>query len=506
MDLSTKNEIDQEEIKYLKHVVDCHNNESRGDGILYMELNSDKVIYDVDFKEWYFWNEYYWEKDKFGFYKAEVENVARCYEKAADKIKQLQEETSLFSKVKTKTLYKNARLLRTQARRNSCIDFVLCNMQLKNRNEQKILHTAHVLNAHPYLLPCKNAVIDLSIGEAIKANPYDYMTRCMDVDYDPTFTEIPLFNQFLLDVYNNDKELIKYVQMVLGHSLIGEVIEHKFFVFTGAGRNGKGVLLDLILKMFGTFGTPIPVQLFLESTYTQSANSPTPVFLSMFNKRFILTSEAKKNKRYDTEMIKFVTGNETIYCRSPHEKKEFVYNPSHTTFMRCNENPLSDVNDDAFFKRLDVVPHDIQFVKDPEHDFEKKVDFYIGQKLESEKPGILNWLIQGCQMFMKEGLFVPEAVKLATAGYKEDIDEFGIFDFIKDKCVLGEDNEIQFNVLFGIYQEWFSENVDKRIDKMPSNKKFGKELKAAVKHLGTKIKGEKRSGEMYYKGITSYML
>jgi len=485
--------------KELQFIIDCLFQESRGDGVLYMKLNSDKLIYDVNFKEWYFWNGIYWELDDFGFHKAEVENVARAYEICAEKIIEgRKDDEGFFKKVKIQKLFKNASYLRTSAGRNSCIDFVIRNVQIKNRENQKILHRSLDLNAHPYLLPCKNAVIDLETGEAISANPFDYMTRVMDVNYDPNFKDIPLFLQFLKDVYNNDQELIRYIQMVLGHSLIGEVIEHKFFVFTGRGRNGKGVLLDLILKMFGTFGTPIPVQLFLESSYTPNANSPTPVLLSFYGRRFILTSEAKKNKKYDTEMIKFMTGNEMIYSRSPHEKKEFVFPPSHSSFMRCNENPLADINDDAFFKRLDVVPHDIQFVAKPKGEFEKKIDFKIAQKLASEKSGILNWLLEGCQMFLKDGLFVPKAVEMASSQYKDDSDILGIHAFLEDKCIIGKENSIEFSLLYDCYVGWYQENVDKRVDKLPSNLLFGKEIRSAEK----KILQDKQSGKMYYKGVT----
>jgi putative DNA primase/helicase len=60
-----------------------------------------------------------------------------------------------------------------------------------------------------------------------------------------------------------------------------------------------------------------------------------------------------------------------------------------------------------------------RFVPPPE-----ERDTELGEKLKAEQPAILQWMIDGCLAWQKQGLAPPEAVTAATAAYLEAQDTF----------------------------------------------------------------------------------
>jgi putative DNA primase/helicase len=79
-------------------------------------------------------------------------------------------------------------------------------------------------------------------------------------------------------------------------------------------------------------------------------------------------------------------------------------------------------------------------------------DGSLRDKLRVEMSGILNWALEGCIEWQREGLGEPEEVRLATEEYREDMDTFA--EFLAECCVLGEDEWVQTSQLKRAYSGW----------------------------------------------------
>lgn len=80
-------------------------------------------------------------------------------------------------------------------------------------------------------------------------------------------------------------------------------------------------------------------------------------------------------------------------------------------------------------------------------------DAGLPDRLRSEVSGILNWLIEGCKLWQKEGLKVCAEVELATAEYKADMDI--VTEFLNEYTIKGEyENTISNTMLRDQYNEW----------------------------------------------------
>jgi len=81
---------------------------------------------------------------------------------------------------------------------------------------------------------------------------YKYMFKyCSPVEYSPT-AECPLWEKFLMEVFNNNIELYDLAQRLFGYIIIGgRPFLHRAFCLYGNGRNGKSTFLDVLKAVLG---------------------------------------------------------------------------------------------------------------------------------------------------------------------------------------------------------------------------------------------------------------
>ena len=106
------------------------------------------------------------------------------------------------------------------------------------------------LDSKPYLLGVKNGVIDLRTGYLRNREPEDMIYQIVDVIYD-TNADTTLMANFISDTMAGNNQMIKFLPKFLGYSITGEILEEVFAIFTGIGRNGKGVISQLFTDLFG---------------------------------------------------------------------------------------------------------------------------------------------------------------------------------------------------------------------------------------------------------------
>src|SRR4029077_5188436 len=99
----------------------------------------------------------------------------------------------------------------------------------------------------------------------------------------------------------------------------------------------------------------------------------------------------------------------------------------------------------GIWRRMRLVPFGVQIE-------ESKIDRQLPIKLLVELPGILNWSIEGCLRWQKEGLVVLQTIRSATDEYQDEEDELG--EFIEERCVLGPEEKIDRAGLHRAYLNW----------------------------------------------------
>ena len=120
-----------------------------------------------------------------------------------------------------------------------------------------------------------------------------------------------------------------------------------------------------------------------------------------------------------------------------------------------------------------------------------KRDPLLVQRLQSEWPGILAWMIAGHKKWRDERLNPPEAVAVATADYFEDEDEIGCW--LEECCRQSEHAWAKQAELFKSWCEWAQTAGTNGGDL----KKFKERLEAR----GFERKRQAGTGQRGYSGI-----
>ena len=117
-------------------------------------------------------------------------------------------------------------------------------------------------DAEPWLLNVKNGTLDLRTGTLRPFNSADHLTRLAGTAYNAD-ADCPLFKRFLRDIFDQDKDLIRFVQRCIGYTLTGSTGEQVFFFLQGAGRNGKSTLIQILQQMLGPYALSTPTDTLL---------------------------------------------------------------------------------------------------------------------------------------------------------------------------------------------------------------------------------------------------
>jgi D5 N terminal like/Bifunctional DNA primase/polymerase, N-terminal len=116
--------------------------------------------------------------------------------------------------------------------------------------DKRISILAAELDSHPELINTPSGVVDLRTGEVHEHDPALLLTRitAYPVDLDAPH---PRWDKFLAETFNNDHEMIAYLQRLAGLALLGKVPEHVFPFLWGKGANGKTVIANVLQGILG---------------------------------------------------------------------------------------------------------------------------------------------------------------------------------------------------------------------------------------------------------------
>ncbi|MBC1420199.1 DNA primase family protein, partial [Listeria fleischmannii] len=206
-------------------------------------------------------------------------------------------------------------------------------------------------DTNPYYFNSQNGFINLRTGQLKEHDRAQMFTKISLVEYTDKI-DAPLWEQFLKDIFNNDEELIRYIQKAIGYSLTGSTQEQVMFILYGNGRNGKSVFLDIINDIFGTYATNIQPQTIMVKQQTSNANSDIARLQSA---RFVTTTEPNEGVRLDEGLVKQLTGGDKVTARHLY-KNEFEFTPEFKIWMATNHKPIIRGRDDGIWRRLHLIP------------------------------------------------------------------------------------------------------------------------------------------------------
>ncbi|WP_176740113.1 phage/plasmid primase, P4 family [Streptomyces sp. Ncost-T10-10d] len=304
---------------------------------------------------------------------------------------------------------------------------------------------ASLLNADPYALCTPHGVIDLHTGLVAAPDPERHFhSRATSVEARPMGT--PRWQRFLTDTFGDDadgRQVIDFLHELLGYSITGEVGARVIPFLYGKGRNGKSVLLDVMVNLMGDYADAAPPGFLMARSYE---GHPTDL-AELHGRRIIVCSELKPGDRFDESRVKLLTGGDRIKARRMRQDF-FSFAPTHKLWLHGNHRPEVGAGGYAFRSRMRLIPFE-RIVAD-----DRKAENLADVLVTEEGPGILHWLVTGARHYLNgpRDLTGPTQVRTATSAYVETEDHTG--RFLGECCTVDPALRAEQTQLYSSYRNW----------------------------------------------------
>jgi len=270
------------------------------------------------------------------------------------------------------------------------------------------------LDADPWLLNCPNGTLDLRTGTLREQRRDDLITKMTGARYDPTATS-NVFEDSLCRSTGDDIEIIQFLGRAFGSALVAGNPDEKLFFLSGHKGSGKTTLLEPVRSTMGDYAGTTSFDNFLQ---TREPRSHQAGLVPLVGKRFVYSSEVADGQRLAEALVNTMCGGDTLSLRDVYGKA-FDTKPSWKLFLAANARPrLTEDEQSGIWRRMVLIPFEHQI---PEADQKAGVK---AELVDVERSGaaILNWLVDGCLGWQREGLQVPDKIKRATTKYREEQD------------------------------------------------------------------------------------
>jgi putative DNA primase/helicase len=449
------------------------NSNEDGDAWLFSRKLEGKLCFDHAANQWFRWEGNFWVPDKVKHARDGIKTIVHLY--ATEAKRQLKAEMESFQKGDENTAKKCEELQKALRKRIKALQSVHRKnhvLELSADGDWALGITGEEWDKHPMWLACQNGIVDLSNGELFQGEPHHYIKTASSIEYKRLNHPAPRWEKFLEEIFNQEQELINYVQRLFGYSITGKTTEHIYPIAWGDGRNGKGTLFEILNHVLGMFAGPIEPEMILQQKFGRKSGSPSSDVLFLRGKRLVWGSELSEGQRLDAGKLKWLTGGDTLTGRMPDGKHQVTFSPTHKLFLLTNHKPHASSSDYALWQRILLIPFTQAFVKDPVAENEHLADPDLLEKLKGEASGILAWLVRGCLEWQRNGLMIPDIVKTETEKYRKDEDV--ISHFIDDICIEGESMMVKSGHLYEEYKKWCRDSGYKEMTKVT----FGREMKS----------------------------
>lgn len=210
-----------------------------------------------------------------------------------------------------------------------------------------------------HLFAFLDKVVDLNTGEVRPIAPYDYVS--INTGYNYPKKSNPEIRKQILRVLRglwDDDEMVGYILAILALSLYGKCVIEEFYIWKGKGGNGKGLLAELLKRVFGNYHHGVPISTFTYQDARKDATNDNIV--NMKGKRFVLTMEPEADVKLQGGLLKEISGGDEITARGIYARPiKFV--PQCHTHIQVNIAPPMNKMDPGVKRRLVILPFPFQF-------------------------------------------------------------------------------------------------------------------------------------------------
>jgi len=269
-------------------------------------------------------------------------------------------------------------------------------------------------DADPRYISVRGGRLDLATF-ALEPPTAEHLSRLnTNVRFDPA-ARSEAWETFLREVSCDDDAWVRFLQRVVGYSLLGNPVEQVWLFLVGQGANGKSVFLSALRHALGEYTATMPFSCLEAARWAGIPND----IARLVGKRLVFAAESSENSKFDPAKLNALTGGEPVTARFMRQEF-FEFLPRFVLMLAGNRKPYVTDTSEGFWRRCLVVPFDRFFAPEER-------DPHLSETLQREAKAILAWAVAGLRDYYERGIAPPDRVLEATAAYRQDCDVLGEF-------------------------------------------------------------------------------
>ena len=307
--------------------------------------------------------------------------------------------------------------------------------------------------------------------------------------YDGSATA-PKFVSFINDIMGEDESLVAVLQEVLGYGLCySENPMQVVIIFLGSGRNGKGILSNLMMKCHGEENCSATSVTQLSSQFGTDQMATSVINISNENNENIVT---------DTSILKTVSGNDLVMVEKKY--KDAVPMHIYTKLYVSSNSIMFKDSSKGFQERLVPIPFNYTYTYNPKGPKEKLRDNQLEEKLSKELPGIFNWMYEGLVRLRSNGYVLTQSDAIDKERERIVYSSNPVQLFVTECILFSADDKERKPEVYRRFKEWVSANgVNSGI--YQSAYSFYQKFNSVLEENSISSETKKIRGYEYYSGI-----
>lgn len=282
-----------------------------------------------------------------------------------------------------------------------------------------------------HLLAFSDMVYDLEKHEPRLIQPDDYI--CLNTGFPYPVKRFPEARAELVKTIRSVFEakmdieaspdvlgaLTTYVLKSLALTLHGRKKHEKFFVWTGTGGNGKGLIAELVKRALGDYYHTVPHQCLTKGQDKKDATNPP--LAKAKGKRAVFASEPEADDSLQVGAIKEWSGGDPVSARDLY-RSTVTFVPQFVLFLQTNLIPKLNRPDGGIQRRLEVIEFPYQFVDKPTEPHHKKLNIDLKEKIvksQEWRDEMVHLLLDSYKLLERDGLEVPTEVQNKSKEYMD---------------------------------------------------------------------------------------
>jgi P4 family phage/plasmid primase-like protien len=251
-----------------------------------------------------------------------------------------------------------------------------------------------------------------------------------------------------------------FIMRVLGYALLGDNREQVWIWFLGQTQSGKSVLQELMRLLLGPLAAEGDKSLVLVGRDRPHARAQN----NLRGRRLVFFPEWSEHDHADETAYKRMTGEtrltlDELYATLP--------NDTETTFLPVtftNDMPTIGDADSAVQRRTVVCPAGMTLAEG------LRVKGLASLIFRTEGPAVLGLLMTECAAYLREGMFIPHEVAMATELYL-GVQRREVM-FVDEHCARKAEGCSDGRTLWALWERW-SESRSVRLSRTKFYRRIG---------------------------------